>query len=163
MPYGASSYVMGISHAEHKLSHGISFVISTLAQTFQVRAHSPSACVSSTGAIFSNFPSSSAWHTACQHFKWIEPLICRGQYCTLAHICTCAQPSWNANIAFVAHAESLAIYAHPVIYPLTLSPPLGLFGLLFYENHLFSVISIKVSDSMAISFKVSQDLMDSFY
>lgn len=36
-------------------------------------------------------------------------------------------------------------------------------GLLFYEYHLFSWISIKNADSMAIWFKVSQDLMDSFY
>ncbi len=36
-------------------------------------------------------------------------------------------------------------------------------GLLFYEYHLFPGISIKDADSMAIWFKVSQDLMDSFH
>ena len=36
-------------------------------------------------------------------------------------------------------------------------------GLLYYEYHLFPGISIKDADSIAIWFKVSQDLMDSFY
>lgn len=58
-----------ISHAEHKLSHGIYFVISTEMQpsnsqsytifhlhAFPVQEH------------VSNFPSSSVWHLVCQHF-----------------------------------------------------------------------------------------------
>lgn len=157
-----------ISHAEHKLSHRIYFVIWTEMQpsnsqsytifhlhAFPVQEH------------VSNFPSSSVWqlgmsalltgcqtlhHHACAHIqseKW--------SICWYVFYFSYLKGYYKMRHSISAHPTTLC---NVMIHGIQIPSLFVRLGWLFQQKILFPGSLIKEADFMAISFK---DLMDSFY